>query len=109
MIDRMKKWGDRTGIALVLPHSSFSIGDLSFFAVALTVIVNPLYEENFLCGYLLSIPNPTANKWALIEISIAPLGIIFALWFDRTRNLWPIVIAHGALDGLALAPYLTGW
>ena len=40
-------------------------------------------------------------------------GIVFALWWMRTRRLWPLVLAHTLLDVVAfvgyalLAPHVT--
>ena len=41
------------------------------------------------------------------------MGLVFALWWMRTRSLWPLVLAHSLLDVLAflgyalLAPHVT--
>jgi membrane protease YdiL (CAAX protease family) len=35
-------------------------------------------------------------------ISIVPGGLVFAWYYAATRRLWPVVIAHGLLDALAL-------
>ena len=41
------------------------------------------------------------------------MGIVFALWWMRTRRLWPLILAHTLLDVVAfvgyalLAPHVT--
>jgi membrane protease YdiL (CAAX protease family) len=36
-------------------------------------------------------------------ITVFFLGLGYAIWFQRTRRLWPIVIAHGLFDLTSLA------
>lgn len=38
----------------------------------------------------------------LAVLSILPLGILFSAFHWKTRRLWPAVVAHLILDGLAL-------
>jgi membrane protease YdiL (CAAX protease family) len=48
---------------------------------------------------------PTA-LWSLLHIYQGPaavavifgLGLVWALWFQRTRRLWPLIIAHALFD-----------
>jgi membrane protease YdiL (CAAX protease family) len=48
---------------------------------------------------------PTA-LWSLLHIYqglaavavIFGLGLVWALWFQRTRRLWPLIIAHALFD-----------
>jgi membrane protease YdiL (CAAX protease family) len=42
------------------------------------------------------------------------MGIIFALFFMRTRRLWPLIVAHTILDTVAYIGYTllrdrVGW
>jgi len=36
-------------------------------------------------------------------LSVVPLGLLFGLWFARTRQLWPLIVAHAILDFVALS------
>jgi|KBSMisStandDraft_5_1062788.scaffolds.fasta_scaffold128816_3 CAAX protease family protein len=90
-------------------------------AVAAVVsIVNPVFEEGFVAGYVMS---ALRDKWSplvcvnasvairllyhlyqgpLGVLSIVPTGLIFAYWYVRTGRLWPLIVAHALLDLLAL-------
>ena len=87
---------------------------------ALVAIVNPVFEEGFVAGYVMS---ALRDKWSplvcvnasvalrllyhlyqgpLGVLSIIPTGLIFSYWYVRTGRLWPLIVAHGLLDLLAL-------
>jgi membrane protease YdiL (CAAX protease family) len=36
--------------------------------------------------------------------------LLFAYWYARTKRLWPVIVAHGAMDviGLAYAGAVAG-
>lgn len=36
-------------------------------------------------------------------IGIVPMGLLFAIWFVRTRQLWPLIVAHALFDFVGLA------
>jgi len=38
-------------------------------------------------------------------VSIVPLGLVFTLWFARTGQLWPVIVAHAIFDFAALVPF----
>jgi membrane protease YdiL (CAAX protease family) len=84
-------------------------------------ILNPLYEELFLCGYIITVLNRWRGiYWASAAslairlafhtyqgpeglLSIVPVGLVLTLYFVVTRRLWPVIIAHGVLDVVGLA------
>ena len=85
-------------------------------------LVNALYEEVFVCGYIVSAMEWARwRSWTAINVSVAvrvtyhlyqgiigvvatvPIGLIFALWYWRSRRLWPAILAHGLIDFIALA------
>lgn len=35
----------------------------------------------------------------------AVMGLIFGWWFQRTRRVWPLVIAHGVIDAVSFIGY----
>lgn len=130
-------------------------GELSWTTVIVASVINPFYEEIFVCGYVISVlselragvtvaparvipegkretvgietvkADPLAvqavslamavNVSALIRLSyhlyqgvagvlaVVPLGLLFGFWFARTRQLWPLIVAHAILDFVALA------
>lgn len=93
---------------------------LSPFAAAPIVLVNPLFEEVFVTGYVMTALKNDGNPWRAVNASVLlrllyhlyqgplgvlatiPMGLIFAVWFARTGRLWPVVVAHAVLDGTAL-------
>ena len=83
-------------------------------------IVNPVFEEVFVAGYTITALKDFRGESYALNASIAirllyhlyqgvlgvitviPLGLIFAFWYVRTGRLWPLIVAHAALDGFAL-------
>jgi len=83
-------------------------------------IVNPVFEEWLVCAYIISAIRRPLGLGLAIAVSVSiraayhtyqgpvgfiyafAIGLIFAIWFVRTRQLWPLVVAHGALDFIGL-------
>ena len=40
----------------------------------------------------------------LALVTVLPVGVVFTLYYVRTRRLWPVVVAHAFQDTLALEP-----
>ena len=96
---------------------------LSFLTIIVVSIVNPIFEELFVCGYVMTSLKKRTNIWVAINasilirllyhlyqgpigvISIIPIGIIFAYWYARTGRLWPLIVAHSLLDLFGLLSY----
>lgn len=92
--------------------------------IAAFSVVNPVFEEVFVCGYTIMALSRIKGPWVAINVSIAirlayhlyqgtlgvmgilPMGFISALWFARTGRLWPVIIAHGLMDFIALCQYV---
>lgn len=36
-------------------------------------------------------------------VAIVPIGLLFGIWFARTRQLWPLIVAHAIFDFVGLA------
>lgn len=133
------------------------VGDgLSWTTIVIASVINPFYEEIFVCGYVIAVltegrAKPTGapvravaegdveavgveavsakpglaaqavsltaavNISAAIRLSyhlyqgaagvlsVVPIGLLFAYWFARTRQLWPLIVAHAILDLVGLA------
>ncbi len=93
------------------------IGLASIFTVS---ILNAVFEEVFVCGYVITTLRKTHSVSFAINASIAirlsyhlyqgtarligifPIGLLFALWFARTGRLWPAIIAHCIIDIIGL-------
>lgn len=93
---------------------------LKIGTITVVSIINPVFEELFVTGYVISYLQKRRSMWFAINvsvlirflyhlyqgavgvISIIPIGLIFAIWYARTRRLWPLIVAHAAFDFLAL-------
>jgi membrane protease YdiL (CAAX protease family) len=93
---------------------------ISQSAALLVAFVNPVFEEVFVCGYVIAALKRDGDPWLAINVSVAirlsyhlyqgalgvisviPMGLLFAYWFARTGRLWPLIIAHTVFDLIAL-------
>lgn len=100
-------------------HSPVAPG-LNLALIIAVSIVNPIFEELFVCGYVVSTLMERRGFWTAVNVSIAirlsyhlyqgpigvisivPLGFIFAYWFARTGRLWPVIVAHAIFDFVGL-------
>jgi uncharacterized protein len=87
--------------------------------VLLFLVVNSFFEELFVVGYLIE-ATPASEAAFAVSVSalvrllyhtyqgplaiatILPLGVIFAAVYLKWRNLWPLVLAHTAMN-------VVGW
>jgi membrane protease YdiL (CAAX protease family) len=91
----------------------------SLLVVVLLSMVNGLYEEAFLLGYLLRGLTPYGASFALGTsmlvrvlyhlyqgpvgtVSVLIFGLVVSIYYYRTRALWPTVVAHALGDFVAL-------
>jgi uncharacterized protein len=95
--------------------------DLSVPNVVLISVVNPVFEEVFVCGYVIAALRERLGVTAAINLSagirvfyhfyqgaagvlgIVPIALLFAYWYARTGRLWSVIVAHAMLDVAALA------
>lgn len=100
-------------------------GHFDLLTVIAASIVNPLFEELFVCGYVITVARESGQLALGVNASIAirlayhlyqggigvigiiPLGLIFGLWFARTGRLWPVVVAHGIADFAGLVSFVN--
>jgi membrane protease YdiL (CAAX protease family) len=94
----------------VVPHG------LSPWLIAALVIVDALYEEVFATGYVITVLKEKTTENIAVNVSVAlrlsyhiglgvtgvlsaiPIGLIFGYWFARTDKLWPVIVAHAAIN-----------
>jgi membrane protease YdiL (CAAX protease family) len=99
---------------------------IPLWLIVSNALVNPVFEEVFETGYIVAALKRDDNVWLAINVSVAirlvchlyqgslgvlsiiPTGLIFALWFARTGRLWPVILAHAAMDLLAVLHYSRG-
>lgn len=113
-------------IAALLPelHASTNSTQVVTKGLPISLVVavsllNPVYEELFVCGYLISAIEKMKSLTIAVNasvgirmlyhlyqgpagLSVIPMGLVFALFYAKTRRLWPLVIAHGLLDFFGL-------
>jgi uncharacterized protein len=97
--------------------------DLSMQLVFLVSVVNGIFEELFVAGYIITSLTARRGMWMAINVSVVvrllyhlyqgpigimtvvPMGLLFGYLYSRTRQLWPLMVAHVLLDviGLLLA------
>ncbi len=98
--------------------------DLTLQAVLAVSVLNPLYEEVFLCGYVVTIAKDSGRLSAGVNGSIAirllchlyqggvgvltiiPIGLLFTWWYARTARLWPVLVAHALIDLTSMLQFL---
>src|SRR4051812_40488187 len=111
---------DMVAAARVYPRGA---KDLDLQLVFVTSVVNGVYEELFVAGYIITVLAPVRGVWTAINVStgvrllyhlyqgpigiltVVPLGLLWGWTYVRTRSLWPLILAHIAIDVVALAYY----
>ena len=92
--------------------------------VAIVVaVINPVFEEIFVAGYLITALRAKRSPLFALNVSIAirllyhiyqgplgvivtvPMGLIFASWYVQRGRLWPLIVAHVLLDLVGLLAY----
>jgi uncharacterized protein len=90
--------------------------DLQLLSILAVSTVNPIFEELFLCGYVITALKEKRGLAFAINVSVAlrlsyhlyqgsqgvisaiSVGMLFAWWYGKTGRLWPIIVAHACLD-----------
>lgn len=108
-------------LAQLVASTRPAVARIEPLTIAALCIVNPLYEETFVSGYLITALKRTRGFWfaanasaglrllyhlyqgPVAVVGILPVGLLFAYWYARTGRLWPLVVAHALLDAIALA------
>lgn len=93
--------------------------------VVLVSLLNPVFEEVFVCAYVISAVRERRGIVFAVNLSVAlrlsyhlyqgavgvvgivPLGLVFGYWYARTGRLWPVIVAHAVFDFVALWPYVV--
>jgi uncharacterized protein len=79
-------------------------------------VVNPVFEEVFVCGYVITALKERFGTTTAVNVSagirvfyhfyqgalgvlgITPMALLFGYWFARTGRLWPLIVAHALQD-----------
>ena len=98
---------------------------LSMQLVFLVSVVNGIFEELFVAGYIITSLTARRGMWTAINVSVVvrllyhlyqgpigilavvPMGLLYGYVYSRTRQLWPLVVAHVLLDLISLSYQAT--
>jgi membrane protease YdiL (CAAX protease family) len=119
-------------VALAFPASMEAMsasqatpGGFGLSTVIVLSIVNPIFEETFVCGYVITVLKQRSDASTAVIISaairllyhlyqgaaaffgIVPFGLVVGWWYARSGRLWPVIVAHGLADFVALVGYAT--
>jgi uncharacterized protein len=99
-------------------------GHLLTISVIAVSAINPIFEEVFVCGYLITAARQKGRLALGVNASVAlrlayhlyqggvgvvgviPFGLVLAWWYGKTGRLWPAVVAHAATDLTAMLEYI---
>jgi membrane protease YdiL (CAAX protease family) len=100
--------------------------DLSMHLVFLVSTVNGIFEEVFVAGYIITALAPVRGMWTGINVStgvrllyhlyqgpmgilsVVPVGLLFGYVYARSRQLWPLILAHIVIDIIGLSQGASG-
>ena len=94
---------------------------LSMQLVFLASTVNGIFEEVFVAGYIITALRDVRGLWVAINVStvvrvlyhlyqgplglvtVVPIGLLYGFVYARSRQLWPLIVAHVLIDIIALS------
>jgi membrane protease YdiL (CAAX protease family) len=112
-------------LAGMIESAGNASGTLGILSVAAFAIVNPLFEETFVTGYVIAALRGRSAPWTAINVSVAirllyhlyqgpaaaigivPFGLILAYWYARSGRLWPAITAHAAANLIDLGRFVV--
>jgi len=112
-------------LAAMIENAGAASGTLGILSVLTFSIVNPIFEETFVCGYIVAALRGHSEPWTAINTSVAirllyhlyqgpaaaigivPFGLILAYWYARSGRLWPAITAHAAANLLDLGRFVA--
>jgi membrane protease YdiL (CAAX protease family) len=112
-----------TGVAAEGLPTPLDLSDLDFKTILTGALINSVFEEVLVVGYLMNAVRKRFGAGAAVHVSalvrlsyhahlgvaailsILPLGYVFAFWYRRRRSLLPLITAHTILDVVAFSLY----
>ena len=97
----------------------------SLAAIVLVSLINPLFEEVFVCGYVIEALRRRFGTTAAINVSVViralyhlyqgiayqpfhiAYGLVQGYVYVRYERLWPLLVSHALLDFIPMAFYLN--
>ncbi len=100
-------------------------GTPSLWMVLLVSLVNPIAEEFLYLGFIANVVKSNGVMFAIAAgtlariaihvyqgpigvVGAAATGVVFGVYYVQTGRLWPVIIAHGVADVLALGRLMSG-
>jgi len=97
-------------------------GPFNPLVVIAVSVLNPIFEETILCGYVVTALKRRASwKVAVVAsvllrslchvyqgyamIYVVVFGVVLAVWYARKGRLWPLIVTHVAYDFFPLLAY----
>jgi uncharacterized protein len=90
-------------------------GELDLWAMLLASVVDAVFEELFVCAYVISALKEKRKAAFALNVSIAlrvgchmyqgvygvliggAWGVVFGYWYLRSGRIWPVLVAHAGL------------
>jgi membrane protease YdiL (CAAX protease family) len=93
--------------------------------VLLVSLLNPIAEEFFYLGFITNVLKTNGASFAIAAgllarvavhvyqgpigvVGAVAMGVVFGAYYLRTARLWPVIVAHGVADALALGRLVGG-
>jgi membrane protease YdiL (CAAX protease family) len=111
---------------LVASRMRLAQGPFDWPTMITASVVNPVFEEVFVCGYVITALKERFGTTTAINVSagirvfyhfyqgalgvlgITPMALLFGYWFARTGRLWPLIVAHALQDLTGLVANSSG-
>ncbi len=102
------------------PQRFADAGKLGLAMLAVLCVVNPIFEESLVVGYVTEALRGRRSPLTAVNVSVSvrllyhlyqgpigvitvvPAGLLFSLAYLRLNRIWPLVVAHGILDALGI-------
>jgi membrane protease YdiL (CAAX protease family) len=103
-------------VMLVASRTHIAQGPFDWPTLITASVINPVFEEVFVCGYVITALKERFGTTTAINVSagirvgyhfyqgaigvlgITPMALLFGYWFARTGRLWPLIVAHALQD-----------
>lgn len=111
------------GLLKVMSQVTLVSNNISFNYILAVSVINPLFEELLVVGYVVTALKQVKGVTVAVVISvfirllyhlyqgplavmsIIPLGLIFGYWYAKRGNLWSVIVAHALFDFIGLYAY----
>jgi uncharacterized protein len=102
------------------------VSGISLWEIISVSVINPIFEEFFVCGYIIHSLKKSKNLWIAVMMStfirtlyhlyqpiqsivaIVSIGLVFGFFYARTNRLWSVVVAHAIFDFWGLLRFNNG-